>query len=81
MKPFNGHEIYIEIFRIKNWRDSQILWKSDGCGDIDNEIGVEGHNKATESAGISGVNWNSSDFYSLPSKYIVRPISNASTIS
>ena len=57
----------------------KILWRSEGCGDTDDEIGVEGHNKATESAGISGVDWNSCDFYSLPGKYVVLPISNVSS--
>ena len=33
----------------------KFLWKSEGCGDTDDKIGVEGHNKATESARISGV--------------------------
>ena len=35
-----------------------------------------GQNKATESAGISGVDWDSYDFYSLPIKYILIPILN-----
>ena len=33
----------------------KFLWKPEGCRDTGKEIGVEGHNKATDSAGISGV--------------------------
>ena len=32
--------------------------------------------KATESAGISGVDWNSYNLYFLPTKYILLPILN-----
>jgi len=55
-------------------------WKSEDCGDTGDGICVEGHKKATESAGISGVDWNSFDFYSLPNEYIFLPISNANHI-
>ena len=33
----------------------KILWESENCGDTGNGIGAEGHNKATEIAGISGL--------------------------
>ena len=39
-----------------------------------------GQGKVTESAGISGVDWNSYDFYSLPIKYISIPILNVIAI-
>ena len=38
------------------------------------ELVQGGQNNVTESAGISGVDWNSYDFYSLPVKYILIPI-------
>ena len=80
LKPSNGHETYMDIFRIENWIDSQIFIKIRGLwryrwldwyrGVTIKQLKVPG----------SEVDWNSYDFYLLPTKYILIPILNVISI-